>query len=833
MLFISFGFFAGMLVWQIFTRLPLFSPVLLFILLVIGGIALKLWPAGRFFVAMGLGAVWFLLYAQLFFAQKIPMQMINQNVQIKGYIHSLPQTKINRHEKTYQQFDFMVFKLYDRQQIYWRKPVKIRLNWYSAPALVAGQQWQLEARLKPPHGYRNEYGQDQVASMISHGLHASGTVGKQAKPIQLNFSPPQQLYYQFNFYLQSVRAKIQRAISDALADHPQQPLIQTLVLGEKTTMQAEQWQILRQTGTLHLMAISGLHIGLAAFFGGLIGHFFWRLWPAISLWLPTAYAVAGFAWLFALFYALLAGFSLPTQRALIMLTVFFWGVWRNQRHSAWQIFSLSLLWVLIIQPFAVLSPSFYLSFTAVGVILVGFTGKAVQHIHYSRHFFKANMQRWWHKPWLRSYWVIFIGLAPLIVALFQALPLFSLPFNLVAIPWVSFLVVPLALLAVLMLPFSQTAAADLFQFSADNMQTLWLLLAQSNEWPQVWQHGAVPWVWGLCAFVGGLILLLPRHFPARWTGLIFLLPWLSFQPKKPPANSVWLDVLDVGQGLAVVARTQNHTLLYDTGIGSTEWSMAKQVVLPFLQGHGVKKLDALLISHGDNDHSGGVPDILAHYPKTRLISPVYQRWPQTQGEACAQQTWWWDEVRFEVLYPPKGWAYQGNNSSCVLKISHAKGQILLTADLEKLGEYGLWQQQGDKLKADILLVPHHGSRTSSLNRFVQTVAPRYAVFSTGYFNQWQHPHQEVVARYQRQNALILNTATQGQIHFRIDRAGLHPPIFYPQTALLTHAVVGGFFGDGDIVNMAFGHACVGDADKLRLGTHFSQVRTTGITHAGT
>ena len=804
MLFISLGFFLGIIGTLQLKTLPEYPLWLLIVLLLLALWALKKYPTIRFFIAMVLGSLWLILQAHFTLAQSIPSAWENKNLQVQGYIHSLVQTKHSRHHR-YQQFEFTVTRLFNQHQTFWSTPTKIRLTWAKSPQLSAGQQWQLTVRLKRPHGYANQNGFDEQKWFLSQGLRAKGSV-RQAnnQQIKLALTAWQTLVYQLSTFIQTKREHLRQAIQLQLADHPQQSLIQALVIGDKQNISDEQWRVLRETGTIHLMVISGLHIGLVAFFGFLLGRWIWRLSTPLLLYLPTPYFSALVAGIFALFYALLAGFSLPTQRALVMLGFFLWGILRDKRYSLVYILSFSALCLLIIQPFSTLSSSFYLTFLAVAIISYAFNGRTIVFqadtktpINYLLIGIKnrfgidtsvlqkidnlliRKLNSFFSGEWLRVYWVMFIGFMPIIFIFFHQMPLFSLFLNILAVPVVSFVVVPSALIAVIFLPYAPSFSNYLLNFSADRLDGLWSILASSSQSSfALWQPAFIPWYWSAVALVGLLILWLPRRFPARWLGLCLLLPWLTFEVEKPTADDVWLDVLDVGQGLAVLVRTAQHSLLYDTGKGNAISSRAKKIILPLLQANGIDKLDVLMISHRDNDHSGGMAHLLARYPQTHLISSVNY----DKAEACNQQHWWWDGVFFELLYPQSNTDYLGNNSSCVLKISHKKGKILLTGDIEKEIEFYLLNQHKD-VTADILLVPHHGSKTSSSRKFIRYVDPDYAIFTTGYLNRWHFPHRDILQRYQQQGITTLNTATLGQIQFRIDKQGIHAPTSQRQQAV--------------------------------------------------
>lgn len=809
MISFSVGFFLGILGTFQLETLPDVPLWWLVCFLGMHALGLVFFPKLRFVFAVLLGSTWLMIDAHFSLAQRVPPAWENKVLSIEGYIRSLPQIRQNSYDDgNYQTFDFTVTRLFHAEQVFWSSPTKIRLSWSNPPSLEAGQQWQLQVRLKSPHGVANQHGFDWQRWLISQNIRATGKVNPNGyRRIALDLSLWQTLVYQFHKQVQMGRAYLGGQIQQQLAEHPQQAFIQALVIGNKTAINPAQWEILRDTGTMHLMVISGLHIGLAALFGMWLGRMIWWLCSPLLWSVPNIYFSVFFAALVALLYALLAGFSLPTQRALLMLGFFLWGVLRYKKQTVAYTLSVTALCLMILQPFALLSSSFYLTFFAVGVILYAMNGKPIVfHAEQKTPLAYALMKlrqytnsplMWLHKypvlldnpiahrlnaffsgTWLRVYWVMFIGFMPIVFIFFHQLPTLSFFLNLIAVPVVSLIVVPVALLGAGLFTISAEMAGDLLSFAADQLDWLWAVLASNAQCPfAVWQHHFVPWYWSAVAFVGLLMLWLPRRFPLRWLGLVLLLPWLSFKLETPPPNSVWMDVLDVGQGLSILVRTQNHTLLYDTGKGNAEYSQAKQTVLPLLQAKGVQKLDLLLISHGDNDHSGGVAHIRARYPDTPIISSVAERYSNAQ--ACQLQSWRWDGVLFELLHPTKDLDYMRNDSSCVLKISHPQGSLLLSADIEKPAEYFILQEHRDMdVSADVLVVPHHGSESSSSKKWVRRVNPHYAIFTAAYLNQWHFPHAITVERYQQQGATLLNTAISGQISVRIDDQGVHPPILY-------------------------------------------------------
>jgi competence protein ComEC len=421
---------------------------------------------------------------------------------------------------------------------------------------------------------------------------------------------------------------------------------------------------------------------------------------------------------------------------------------------------LALLVVLLLDPWAVLAPGFWLSFGAVAVILYVATGRL----------------RPGHSlvEWGRIQWAITLALAPLLLIWFQQMSLVSPLANAVAIPLVSLVVTPLALAgSVLPLDFILQLA------HAAMAVQMWLLEWCAGLPLAVWQQH-VPAAWTVpLALLGTAWMLLPRGVPARWLGLTLLLPMYAVTPPAPAPGAAWVTVLDVGQGLAVFVQTGRHALLYDAGPAyDPEADSGSRVILPFLRASGIASLDAMIVTHEDNDHVGGAATVLSGLPVGALYSSLSTRhaaWRAAPGyrlPCAAGQSWDWDGVRFDLLHPTAGsYAVNGlksNDRSCVLKISAARGAVLLTGDIEARSERELLERVPGELRADVLVVPHHGSRTSSTDEFIAAVKPRWAVFTVGYRNRLGHPKEDVVERYRSSGAQMLRTDSAGAVLVRLD-----------------------------------------------------------------
>jgi competence protein ComEC len=453
-------------------------------------------------------------------------------------------------------------------------------------------------------------------------------------------------------------------------------------------------------------------------------------------------------------YSAMAGFVVPTQRALIMLAVAMAALIWRRRLAPTQVLATALLLVLVHDPLAVMASGFWLSFAAVGVIFLV--------AGYDRTRFRG-----WRK-WSHLQWAITIGMLPLGLFLFRQVSLVAPVANMLAVPVFDLLAVPLTLAGIVTLPlFPDTVADWCFQAAALVLQGLWPALDWLAAGEGVMWSQPPPPLWSLgCAVTGVALLLAPRGFPARWVGAVWMLPMLLVRPPGPPPGQMWFTQLDVGQGSAAVVRTAEHTLVFDTGpsFGPT-FDTGEAVVVPYLRETGAGAVDVLMVSHGGSDHLGGAASLRRDWRVQRVVTSVPDRFEG--AEACVGGMGWeWDGVEFAVLAPPAGQQGEANDASCVLQVRAGDSRVLLTGDIEAARERRLLAEYGAELGSDVLQVPHHGSRTSSTSAWVETVRPRYALFSVGYRNRFRHPHPTVTARYRKVGAMPLETPDTGAVEFR-------------------------------------------------------------------
>lgn len=610
---------------------------------------------------------------------------------------------------------------------------KILVNWYHTEEEIhTGQQWEMQLKLKPIRGLYNPGSFDYGQWLFRHGYDATATVQKAKQSTQEPLT--------FLDNVNQFRADISRLIEQGFNDSRTQSLVKALTVGDKSLISHEDAELFRVTGTAHLIAISGLHIGLMAF----VGIFFARLLFLIftQQYFNRFKYEAICAIVFAGSYALLAGLSTSTQRALIMVVVFAMGYAFKWSINRWQSWCLALFFVVVIDPLSVLDGGLWFSFIAVAALIFSF---------------KRNESKL--LAFMKAQYVILIALLPLMAMSFNELNLLTPIINLLVLPMASFLLIPLILLSVALNYISEHFSV-LFTIVDFVVHHLLRLLTFAQEYQflsfSVKSVSVIEW---LFVVIASMLLLLPGFIYWRFLAVIFYMPLFTEQSLVEEEGQFIVNVLDVGQGLSVVVQTKKHQLIYDTGLRSKHgFSMAESVTLPFLNSLGIKRIDHLILSHDDNDHVGGVKELIKRFPMMRIYD--------VKGEHYACQLpldWQWDGVYFQAISPFELSPYLGNNSSCVLKISSVFGSILLTGDIEEPVEYRLTHHMTEAIKSDVLLVPHHGSRTSSSVHFIQAVNPSYAINSAGFANQFNHPHPIIKQRYSDLGIAFYDTQALGAI----------------------------------------------------------------------
>ena len=707
----------------------------------------------------GLGVAWATWRAELRLTEELPREWESHDVEVIGAIASLPQVT-DRGTR----FEVDVEKILTADAVF---PRHISLSWYAEtnrktdevtppPLLTPGERWHFTVRLRRPHGTMNPHGFDFEAWALERNIRATGYI--RVKGVNERQAAPAS---GFMYRIDRLRMAIRNQMLAALADEPYGGVLVALAIGEQSAIPPDQWKVFWRTGTGHLMSISGLHITMVA---SLIYWLAFRLWarvPALALRMPAqrAAALAG-AWA-ALCYALIAGFSVPTQRTFFMLAAIAMALWFGRGISGSRILAWALLAVVLMDPWAVLAPGFWLSFGAVTMIF---------YVTAKRTGMPTVLS-----GAVRTQIAVTLGLLPMTLALFQEVSVVSPIANAFAIPVVSLIVVPITLLGA---TIGQVVSADwILQLAHLVMQLCYLALAWLADLPNaVWQSHAPPLWAAALSLLGVLWLLSPRGAPLRMTGAVLTLPMFLVLPPGPGDGELWVHLLDVGQGLATVVRTAHHSLVYDTG---PKWNpdadSGNRIVVPFLRGEGIRELDALIITHADDDHSGGAKSVIdARKPKWVMTSMDADS-EGLEGAALLRKcktgdTWRWDGVDFDIIHPA-GDAYAAtgiktNNLGCTLKVTAPGGTILMTADIEKPSELQLLARYPDDtgvLKADVLVVPHHGSRTSSTDAFIDAVAPKVALVPVGYRSRFRHPNGAVMARYAARKIRIHRTDYLGAI----------------------------------------------------------------------
>lgn len=609
---------------------------------------------------------------------------------------------------------------------------KIKLSWYRTKKTVKpGDIWRFHLLLRTPNGVQNPGGFDTERRALQERIAAQGYIKKQAVFLASRAS------------IDRFRNMLSQRISRSLAGD-QARFVQALALGDTRQLTDQDWEVLRRTGITHLIAISGFHVGMVAVFAVLCVRGFYWLIPAFGLRLTRVHACSYASILAAWFYTALAGFAIPTVRTALMISVFMLCKLLHRHISTLQAVCLSLLAILLADPFSILSPGFWLSFAGVLSLIL---------------FMPQGPGQGMLRPFIRAQWVVSLALLPLSIGFFNQSTLIGPLVNLLAIPWISLVVVPLALLGCLF-AWLPAFAGVLWQISSWAMQAFWylLLLAQDQHWAGYYSAEPTVFIIAL-AMLGACICLLPNAMPGKWLGLFLILPMLAPEAVGIAHGRMRVAMFDVGQGLSVLVRTRRHTLLYDTGAGNDKgFSRGASAIVPALRAAQVGKLDKVVISHADNDHSGGLPAIQEQMP----IGSLQASYPMPGATSCRKgMAWIWDGVHFEYLWPAADTGGSDNDNSCVLRIEANGRSIILTGDISERTESQLLAQQGVRLSSEIIVAPHHGSRTSSSASFLQAVKPKLALVSSGFQNRFRHPNHQVVQRYRVQGAKLLNSVDSG------------------------------------------------------------------------
>jgi competence protein ComEC len=663
-------------------------------------------------------------------ADALPFALEGEDVTVTGLVASLPQVG--------ERGTRFLFEVEEGSGV----PRAVSLTWFAergaaaapVPRLTPGERWTFTVRLKRPRGLANRHGFDFEPWALERGIRATGYVrpraGHTRAPARVEGWP-----YTLHRWRAAIRDDMERYLGDARL----RGVLVALAIGDQDAVASEDWDVFWRTGVGHLMSISGLHITMLAALAFALTSFAWVRVPALALRLPARKAAVAAGVAAALAYTLMTGFAVPAQRTFAMLAVVAACVLADRHGSPSRVLALAVLAVLLLDPWAPLSGGFWLSFGAVAAIFHAMGGRTGR----LGRVRAAGLEQF----------AVTLAMVPMLLALFQEMSLVSPLANALAIPLVSLVIVPLALAgAFLPWPLPLDVAHALM---AGLMGPLEALAA----WPGAMLESHAPAAWTVAAAACGCAwLLAPRGVPMRACGAIWIAPIFLVAPPGPPHGEAWLDVLDVGHGLAVVVRTRHYALVYDTGPSwSGDADSGERIVAPHLRGEGVRELDGVVVSHADDDHSGGAAAVAVRRDPAWLLSSLpADNWLHglfgRSTRCAAGQRWTWDGVEFAVLHPAAD-VYDGarkvkeNDRSCVLRVATAGAAALLPADLEARGEAEMRRRYGGALAADVQLVPHHGSRTSSTEAFLDAVRPSIAVVSLGYRNRFRHPHEAVVSRY--------------------------------------------------------------------------------------
>jgi competence protein ComEC len=688
-------------------------------------------------LALLAGSAWLYVHAHGYLQARDQIALQQDALWLEGRVQGLP-----RRSKGVVRFNFL---LLDDQHLQAQTgdSYLLAVSWEEPTTkLRAGDHLRLKLRLRPPRSLANPASFDAERWYMSNSIHASGWVlATEPLPgVKQHFGLGDRLHH------------LRQAIANNIRQHTNgvaAAILPALAVADRSGLADHHWRILTATGTGHLLAISGLHIGLVAAAGFLAGSLvFAFLCSKIErFWRPDVAAML--AMLLALAYSSLAGFSLSTVRATMMLAVVLSALALRSRSQTRHSLAFALAVVLLLEPFAPLKPGFWLSFCAVACLLAGFAGRARE---------QHRMTQWW-----RAQIVVFLGLGPILLLLGSTLSLSAPIVNLIAIPLTGLLIVPPLLLAVVTMAVAPALTAALLQAAALSSEALWWLLSVIARWPLAEMAANLPWQAVVAALLGSALLLSPRGFPGRLAGILALggAVMSATATQQVRHGEVSMHVIDVGQGLSVLVRTRTHALLYDSGpVSRSGFNAGARVVLPYLKHLGLSRIDTLISSHGDSDHAGGAEVLLSWSgPLTAHVSSANL----AQAEPCRRgDGWQWDGVFFEFLHPTPFLPYLGNDSSCVLLISTTDSRLLLPGDITAVVEQGLIKQY-EQLRVDLMLVPHHGSKTSSSKAFLLGFQPELAIVSSAYRNRFGMPHSEVVSRFQAQGIGLLNTADCGRL----------------------------------------------------------------------
>ncbi len=702
----------------------------------------------------------------------IETEFEGKDITLTGIINSVPQLKTSTTKKgkiiTRAKFRLLVESARAENGVSIDNLKTVQLSWYNLrDKITAGQRWNLKVRLKKPHGFANLGGFDYEKWLFSNRIGATGYV----KIVKSNQLIDDSTLYGWDDML---RERVIKRLRDVLPSSDFNGIIIALATGHRSDISKTQWNGLLTSGTNHLVAISGLHIGLIAALAFFCARYAWGINLRVANKVAPIYVAASAAIIASFVYAALAGFSVPTQRALIMVVIVMGGILFKRHTTPEHILSVALVCVLLIEPLSVLMPGFWLSFAAVVIILFAIK------VGGSKAGWRNSLRQW-----VVVQGFIALGLAPLTLIFFDRVSLVSPLVNLIAVPLFSFIVVPLVFLAMLLLAFIPTVAVFIFEIVQWVLEQFWYFIELTTKFD--YATFSCSRLFSVAILLAAIAVILTLYFKKKRCLLLIPLSTLLISMSVDGLNNgeYRVDFLDVGQGSSMVIRTANHTLIYDAG-PNRGLDAGDSVVVPYLAALGIAQIDKMVISHADNDHAGGAKTILDVVEVDELIVGENLKRVEHKSSLCRSgQGWEWDGVEFEFIYPFK--KRKGNDASCVLLIRSVHGSVLLTGDIPKAAEKRILKRYKTRLlkrdvnfDIDIVAVPHHGSKGSSSEKFVNAIKPEYAVVSSGYRNRYKFPKLKVVKTYNEVGAEIVNTANAGMISFVISKDGVSQPTLYRQ-----------------------------------------------------
>lgn len=692
-----------------------------------------------------LGLALTLLQAQAALDARLPTALHGEDFDILGSIRGLPDVMS---DSTRFEFDIESAML-DGNAV--ALSGLTRLNWYEdAPVLSPCSRWQLHVRLRPPRGLVNPGGHDSERSAVQHGVVAVGYVRSSSDNRMLGEAK--------GSCIDGWRNAISAAITARIGPGTSGSLLRALAVGDQSAIDEADWQVLRATGIGHLIAISGLHVGMFAALGALLARLLWKTWPKLTLRIPGPMLESPVALACALGYGLLAGLGVPTVRTLLMIAIVLLARMSRRRVTGTQGLALAAVVIMVWDPLAVLAAGFWLSFIGVA-ILIAVTSPSV-----------LRKSAWRELPRLQL--VLSIALLPVTVWLFGQSSLIGPLANLVAVPWVSFVVVPLTVCGSLLVIDLPQVGGALLDWAGGALMALWHLMQWMAALPSAQKYFAAAPLWAfVLALLGIGWVLLPKGVPGRSLGLLLALPLLFPLQARLERGAFGIWMFDVGQGLSILVRTRDHALLYDAGPRyPSGYDVAESAIVPSLHALGVDALDRIVISHGDGDHAGGAGAIHRAFPAASMESGEPERL-RVPARACREgETWTWDGVEFRMILAETGASHRGNDRSCVLAISGKFGSFLLTGDLTAKMDEALVDALPDLPQPRVLAVAHHGSRNATSDALLDVLHPQLGLVSAGYRNQFQHPSPELVERFNVRSIDLLNTADNGFLHMEVSRS---------------------------------------------------------------